>query len=123
MTEITDFVLDPSTRTLMVTFNNTETFNLSFEFLRVLSPNAPKGKPGAAPPLVTHKKQVELITIEAVGKHGYRLLFDDQHWAIYSLDLFKELAQNHDVLWQHYLDEIKNSGHSREAMIDITQVN
>jgi len=123
MTEITHFVLDPAAGSLAVTINDKETFNYGYEYLRVLSPNRAKGKPGAVVPPVSHKKQVKLLTVEAVGKHGYRLCFDDQHQAIYSPELLIELAKNHDVLWQAYLDELKSTGHSREAMIDITQVN
>ncbi len=92
---------------------------LSFEYLRISSPNANSKKPQA---IISHKKQVQLLAIESVGKHGYRFIFDDQHSAIYSDDYLKKLITEQEVRWQAYLDELKFSGHSREAMIMIKEV-
>lgn len=93
-----------------------ECYILSFEYLRISLPSV-KNKT-----VISHKKQVELLAIEPVAKHGYRFLFDDQHSAIYSDDYLQELITEHDFRWQAYLDELKGSGHSREAMITIKQV-
>ncbi|MCJ8321576.1 MAG: gamma-butyrobetaine hydroxylase-like domain-containing protein [Colwellia sp.] len=93
---------------------------LSYEFIRVLSPQISGGKQGKT--LISHKKQVQLLAIESVGKHGYRFIFDDQHSAIYSESYLDGLCQRNNELWQQYLNELKASGHSREAMITITEL-
>ena len=93
---------------------------LSFECLRVLTPVSHNNSKQKS--LVTHKKNVLVTRVENVGKHGYRLIFDDQHNAIYSDDYLTLLTSEHETRWQRYLAELKASGHSREAIIGITQL-
>ncbi len=100
-------------------FYRNKAFELSFEYLRVFSPQTIQGKTA---PIATHKKQVQLMAIEAVGKHGYRFIFDDNHNAIYSFDYLEVLAKEQTQRWQHYLTQLKASGHSREAMFNIKQL-
>lgn len=122
MTEVTQFVLCTSSNHLTIMFSDESKYNVSYEFLRVLSPSKPAGKTGANNATVCHKKTVKLLKIESVGKHGYRMIFDDQHQAIYSQELLLQLCQNHNQLWQQYLDDIKANGLSREGMINFTEV-
>ena len=96
-----------------------EWYLLSFEYLRISSPNAQSKK---SQTVISHKKQVQLLAIEPVAKHGYRFIFDDQHSAIYSDDYLQNLITEHELRWPAYLDELKSSGHSREAMITIKEV-
>lgn len=121
--KIHQFTLNKKQRTLLVEFINEKNRSLptefSFEFLRVFSPT-PATKKQA--PLVCHKKQVQLIAIEPVGKHGFRFVFDDDHREIYNIEHLVTLAKQQDALWQQYLAAIKQSGHSREAMINITEL-
>jgi len=117
---IKQFTINNNEKNLTIDLINGELVCLSFEYLRVFTPtvnSSPKQQS-----LVTHKKLVILTTIENVGKHGYRLVFDDQHSAIYSAEYLTLLIKEHKQRWQHYLTEIQASGHSREAMIDITQL-
>lgn len=96
-----------------------ETFVLPFEYLRISSPiNSAKKKAE----VVSHKKQVQLLNIENVSKHGYRFIFDDQHSAIYSAEYLQTLITEQETRWQNYLDVLRDSGHSREAMIMFKQV-
>jgi len=97
-----------------------EDFVLSYEFIRVMSPHGSNSKQGKS--LISHKKKVQLLAIESVAKHGYRFIFDDQHSAIYTENYLQGLCQRHNELWQQYLTDLQASGHSREAMIDITQL-
>jgi len=125
MFHIERFTLNNQKAELMIKFSanklsSSKEVILSYGFIRVLSPQLTGGKQGKT--LVCHKKQVLLSTIESVGKHGYRFIFDDQHSAIYSESYLEGLCQRHDELWQQYLDELKASGHSREAMITITEL-
>jgi len=115
---ITGFIINNTENNLTINIVNSKVFQLSFEYLRVFSPSTEKQQQA----LVSHKKAITLTTIENVGKHGYRFIFDDQHTAIYSSDYLEVLVKEYDQRWQQYLSELKSSGHSREAMIDITQL-
>lgn len=115
---ITGFIINNVEKILTINSVNSKDAQLSFEYLRVFTPTI--GNKQQA--LISHKKSITLTAIENVGKHGYRLVFDDQHSAIYSLDYFELLVKEHPQRWQHYLSEIKASGHSREAIINITQL-
>lgn len=118
--DIQSFIVNASKKSLTIIFVNGKSACLSVEYLRVFTPKAnSSAKPEA---LVTHKKAVTLTTIENVGKHGYRLIFDDKHNDIYSAQYLILLIKEYKQRWQHYLTELKASGHSREVIIDITQL-
>jgi DUF971 family protein len=115
---ITSFIINNAKGTLTINFINSMSAQVSFEYLRVYSPATGNQQQT----LVSHKKSIALTAIENIGKHGYRLVFDDQHSAIYTSDYLKLLVEEHDKRWEHYLSELKASGHSRESIINITQL-
>ncbi|MGL1957040.1 MAG: gamma-butyrobetaine hydroxylase-like domain-containing protein [Colwellia sp.] len=120
---IKQFTLNQASKNLTIIVSNKETdreVELSFEYLRIFPMVEGNSKENKS--LITHKKQVRLVTVEVVGKHGYRLLFDDQFSAIYSAKYLMILAEQYSQRWESYLSDIKASGHSREAMINITQL-
>ena len=94
---------------------------LSIYELALMRTQLKKNKAGQIQ-VTSHKKNVLLISIESVAKHGYRLIFDDDHSAIYSEDFLQTLALEHEIRWENYLSDLKDSGHSREAMIDFKQL-
>jgi len=98
-------------------------FELSFEYLRISAPSSQgkKLKNGQVA-VISHKKNVVITNIESVAKHGYRLIFNDGHQDIYSEAYLQTLSVEFEQRWQEYLDSLKVSGHSREAMIDIKQL-
>ncbi len=124
--KIQNFVLDNDQKTLKIEFSTREKVTnrtLSFEYLRISSPeSAAKKMKNGQVAIISHKKDVALINIESVAKHGYRLIFDDDHNAIYSEDTILTLALEYEERWSNYLSELKASGHSREAMIDFKQL-
>jgi DUF971 family protein len=115
MTSITQFILDADNAQLKITFNHNEAHCYSIEYLRVCAPSVTKA-------LVSHKKQVKLVTIEPIGKHGYRFIFDDEFSDIYTTEYLHLLHQEYDNRWQAYLNDIAKSQHSREASINFTAV-
>ncbi|GAA0811590.1 DUF971 domain-containing protein [Colwellia sp. D2M02] len=114
------FTLNNENKILIIDFDNSSSYQLPYEYLRISSPSVKNSK--GVKELICHKKQVQLSAIECVAKHGYRLLFNDNHSAIYSAEYLLQLATEHDIRWQDYLAQLANSGHSREAMIEIKQV-
>lgn len=124
--KVISFIIDKKQNDLTIEFsdsNNMKSPQLSFEYLRISSPenSTKKLKPGQTQ-VTSHKKNVVLANIESVAKHGYRLTFNDGHNAIYSEAYLHTLVLEHEVRWQQYLADLKTSGHSREAMIDIKQL-
>lgn len=123
--KVNQFILDNSQQLLTIVFaNNEKTIEeqLSFEYLRISSPEQSSAKPNADLSLISHKKGVLLVNIESVAKHGYRFIFSDNHTAVYSEDYLETIALNFETLWQQYLSALKVSGHSRETMINFKQV-
>ena len=117
---ITTFIINKKDRSLTINFVKGKASCLSFEYLRVFP--AQENKAPQKTPLITHKKHVVLNVIEQVGKHGYRFIFDDQHSAIYSAEYLELLIKEYEQRWQNYLAQMKASNHSREAIINITQL-
>lgn len=132
MSKISRFVINNATANLSVLFDNAtnddiekangEALELSFEYLRVFAPTDDKGQAISLPPKVYHKKQVQLLKIESVGKYGYRFIFDDNHSNIYSADYLKQLSAEHQLRWQHYLQNATTAVNSREATIEIKEL-
>lgn len=118
--KIQKFIINQNEKSLTINLVNGKAACLSFEFLRVFSPTVQAQQ--KQPNIVSHKKLVKLLAIEHVGKHGYRLIFDDQHSAIYPAEFLIVLIKEQKQRWQQYLADLQASGHSREAMINITQL-
>ncbi|TWX68629.1 DUF971 domain-containing protein [Colwellia demingiae] len=124
--KVTRFIIDNTVHSLTIEFSANENIantQLSFEYLRISSDanSAKKNKAGQVQ-VTSHKKNVLLVNIESVAKHGYRLIFNDGHSAIFSEEFIQTLALEYETRWQDYLSELKDSGHSREAMIDFKQL-
>src|SRR5215475_6017014 len=102
-------------KTLTITFDNGETFDLSAEYLRVKSPSAEvQGHSPDERKTVAGKKDVAILEVQPVGNYAVRLVFDDLHsTGIYSWSYLRELGQRHDAYWQDYLDELAAKGLAR----------
>ena len=119
--KIVQFTLSRQQKKLTLSFDDNNQYSYAFEYLRVFSPAEAKPKNSTNIPEVFHKKNVLLQTIEPLGKYGHRLLFDDQHSAIYTDNDFLALYQNHENNWQQYCDNL-TSIQSRETSINFTEV-
>ena len=102
-------------KTLTVSFEGGETFDLPAEYLRVKSPSAEvQGHSAEERKTVPGKRNVAILEVHPVGNYAVRLVFDDMHsTGIYSWDYLRELGQNRDAYWQDYLDELAGKGLSR----------
>ena len=103
-------------RTLTVSFESGERWDLPAEYLRVLSPSAEvQGHSPAERKTVGGKREVEIIGVEPVGNYAVRLRFDDLHdTGIYTWTHLFELGRDHEALWARYLDELAAKGLKRE---------
>jgi DUF971 family protein len=112
----TEIRLKKDRRTLAVSFDDGSAFDLSAEYLRVMSPSAEvQGHSPDQRKTVGGKKDVEIIKIEPIGNYAVRLTFDDLHdTGIYSWEYFLKLGRERDDRWSGYLAELDEKGLSRE---------
>lgn len=116
----TDIVLRTQSRVLEIAFDNGARYALPFEFLRVYSPSAEvRGHGAGQETLQTGKRNVLLRAVEPVGNYAVKLVFSDGHDSgLYSWDYLLMLGEQHDTLWQDYLDRLAAENASRD--IDTT---
>ena len=110
----TDIRLHSKSKLLEVVFDD-ETFMLPCEYLRVNSPSAEvKGHGPGQEVLQLSKENVNIVSIEPVGNYAVRLIYTDSHNSgLYTWDYLYELGQNRMSMWQAYLAQLQDAGHSR----------
>ncbi len=103
-------------KTLTVSFDSGERFDLAAEYLRVKSPSAEvQGHSAEERKTVPGKRDVAVIEVLPVGNYAVRLVFDDLHsTGIFGWDYLLELGRNHARYWQEYLDELAAKNMTRD---------
>src|SRR6201985_550338 len=102
-------------KTLTVSFEGGERFDLPAEYLRVKSPSAEvQGHSPDQRKTVPGKRDVAILELQTVGNYAVRPVFDDPHsTGLYSWDYLRELGRNREAWWQEYLDELSAKGLAR----------
>jgi DUF971 family protein len=102
-------------KTLTVTFDSGERFDLPAEYLRIRSPSAEvQGHSPSERRTVAGKQDVQILELHPVGNYAVRLAFDDLHsTGIFSWDYLFELGRNRDKYWRDYLEELAEKRLSR----------
>ena len=102
-------------RTLHVTFESGESFELTAELLRVESPSAEVQGHGAGQKTTPSGKQnVAISRVEPVGNYAVRLVFDDGHdTGLFSWDILHDYGMRQDSLMAEYLDRLAAAGQPR----------
>jgi DUF971 family protein len=108
----TEIRLKDKGRALAISFDKGESFELSAEYLRVMSPSAEvQGHSAAERKTVGGKRNVAIIQVEPVGNYAVRLVFDDMHsTGIYSWRYLNELGREHETRWAEYLADLEAKG-------------
>ena len=117
VTQPTEIKLRKQSKRLILSFDDGETFDFSFEFLRVHSPSAEvRGHGPGQETLQTGKEAVVITQIEPVGHYAIRLVFDDGHnTGLYTWAYLHELGTDMDAKWRAYLDRLKDAGYARNS--------
>jgi DUF971 family protein len=112
----TEIRLKEKGRALAISFDQGESFELSAEYLRVMSPSAEvQGHSAAERKTVGGKQNVAIIQVEPVGNYAVRLVFDDMHsTGIYSWRYLHELGRDNAARWAEYLGELGAKGLARD---------
>ncbi|MCK9908139.1 DUF971 domain-containing protein [Microbacteriaceae bacterium K1510] len=105
-------------KTLTITFDGGESFDLPAEYLRVTSPSAEvQGHSAEERKTVPGKRDVMILEVLPVGNYAVRLVFDDMHsTGIYGWDYLAELGRNQPKYWQDYLNELAAKNLSRDPV-------
>ena len=111
----TELRLSKDKRTLTVSFEDSGSYPLSAELLRVESPSAEvQGHDPSQKKIIPGKRNVEIMKIEPVGNYAVRITFDDMHdTGIYSWETLKTMGEETDDLMSTYLDALKEQGLER----------
>ena len=88
--------LKPDKQTLEIAFDDGSRFSLPAELLRVTSPSAEvQGHSETQRKTVGGKRNVQILSVDAVGNYAVRIGFDDMHdTGIYSWPFLRELGLN-----------------------------
>ena len=102
-------------RSLTISFDDGEAFDLSAEYLRVTSPSAEvQGHSPAQRKTVPGKRSIEIMKMEPVGNYAVRITFTDLHdTGIFSWVYLRELGVEYAERWAAYLAELEEKGLSR----------
>lgn len=113
----TALTVHQQSRVLEISYADGATFRLPFELLRVYSPSAEvQGHGPGQEVLQTGKRDVEIVSIEAVGNYAVQPTFSDGHSSgLFAWDYLYRLGANQDALWQSYLDRLAEAGVDRDA--------
>ncbi len=110
--------LRKTSRLLTVSFEDGQSFDLPFEYLRVSSPSAEvRGHGEGQDVLQTGKENVNILELEPVGHYAVRIIFDDGHDSgLYTWKYLHELGTQQDHRWQAYLDRLTAAGYPRRPV-------
>ena len=113
---LTELRLGKDKRTLTVSYDSGERFDLPAEYLRVKSPSAEvQGHSPEERKTVPGKRDVAILEVLPVGNYAVRLVFDDMHsTGIYDWNYLADLGRNRARYWQDYLDDLASKNLTRE---------
>lgn len=108
--------LNKAQKSLDITFDTGEQFSLPAEYLRVESPSAEvQGHSPSQKKLVSGRRHVGIMKLEAVGNYAVRIDFDDLHdTGIFTWQYLHELGREQDSRWARYLKDLQEAGLSRD---------
>jgi DUF971 family protein len=111
-----EIAVNKAAKTLTVTFEDSASFVLPAELLRVESPSAEvQGHGPGEKKVVSGRSHVGIIGVEQIGNYAIKIIFDDLHDSgIYTWDYLYHLGENQERVWQSYLDELDHAGLSRD---------
>ena len=111
-----DIAYHSRSKELELTYEDAQSFRLSAEYLRVLSPSAEvQGHTPEQARIPVGKRDVSIVGIEPVGLYALKIIFfffyDSGY---YDWDYLRKLAVEKDLLWQNYLTRLSELGASRD---------
>ncbi|THC44230.1 gamma-butyrobetaine hydroxylase-like domain-containing protein [Massilia sp. Mn16-1_5] len=108
----TELTVHQKSRLLDIAFDDGRAFSIPFELMRVYSPSADvKGHGPGQETLQVGKREVGIRGVEPVGNYAVKPLFTDGHESgIFTWDYLYKLGNEHDALWQDYMNRLHAAG-------------
>ena len=108
----TEIKLHQQSRVMQIVFEDGRSFELPYEYLRVYSPSAEvQGHGPGQEILQTGKRDVDVTALEPIGNYAVLPHFSDGHESgIFTWDYLYKLGNEHDALWQDYLNRLHAAG-------------
>ena len=100
---------------LTAAFEDGETYQLSAEMLRVMSPSAEvQGHSAEQRVTLGKKRNVKIKELLPIGNYAVKIAFDDGHnTGLYAWSYLETLGREKDARWEVYLAELERKGLSR----------
>jgi DUF971 family protein len=107
----TEIRVRTQSRVLSVRFDESESYELPFEYLRVNSPSAEvQGHGPGQKVLVRDKHDVRITAVEPIGHYAVKLVFDDGHdTGLYTWRYLRELGKERDIRWAEYQKRLQET--------------
>ena len=107
--------VSPDGATLTIAFESGPNYELSAEFLRVLSPSAEvQGHSPEQRVTVSGKRNVKIQDLRPVGNYAMRIAFDDGHnTGLYTWTYLGQLGREKEKRWAEYLADLERKGLNR----------
>ncbi|MDX2307030.1 MAG: DUF971 domain-containing protein [Hyphomicrobium sp.] len=108
-------MVSPGSDVLYVAFSGAESYDLSAEMLRVMSPSAEvQGHSPEQRVTVGNKKSVRIRELKPIGTYAVRIVFSDGHdTGLFTWDYLRTLGREKDARWAEYLKELAEKGLGR----------
>lgn len=115
--QVTAVTVHQQSRVLQIVFADGCDFRIPFELMRIYSPSAEvQGHGPGQEVLQTGKREVAVVTLEAVGNYAVLPMFSDGHnTGIYSWDYLYFLGSQQAQLWAQYEERLAVAGMNRDA--------
>ena len=113
----THLTVHQASRVLEIGFDDGRVYRLPFELMRVYSPSAEvQGHGPGQEVLQTGKRDVEIVSVEAVGNYAVLPRFSDGHDSgIFSWEYLAFLGAQQAELWKRYEERLAAAGVDRDT--------
>jgi len=113
---VTELRIKKEEKTLIVSFDTGERFEIPAELLRVESPSAEvQGHSASEKKIIAGRRHVGIMGAEQVGNYAVKLTFDDLHdTGIFTWTYLHWMGQNMNEVWDTYLQNLEAGGLSRD---------
>ncbi len=116
--------LHKASKTLELVYSDSESYQLSCEYLRVFSPSAEvRGHSPEEAVLQFGKINVTIDSIKPVGAYAIQPTFSDGHdTGIFTWEYLYSLATNQQANWQDYLGRLQAEGKNRDPDVQVVRI-
>ena len=113
---VTELRIKKAEKSLVVSFEDGQQFDIPAELLRVESPSAEvQGHHPSEKKIIGGRRHVGIIGAEPVGNYAIKLQFDDLHdTGIFTWNYLYWLGENMNDVWNDYLVNLEAAGLSRD---------